>query len=244
MFEKHASSELIGARRKSSQAAMGLLGSCLTFPTEELYDCLMHVLVYLGRSRNVGTTFSAHVPNASKLHAYVDANWTVTRSTTGFCIMLAGATICAVSRRQHCITMSSCESELVALADCAIELLHMIAVVEFLGHELSEAIEVCTDSKAAYDLCHRFTSAQNSRHVDRKLFKMRELRGAGRVVVRHIPGETNPADLFTKILTRQPFEKHRKVVLNLPGDTGVEHARRARVAARDASSSREGTDAP
>ena len=73
---------------------------------------------------------------------------------------------------------------------------------------------------------------------------MRELRGAGRVVVRHVPGESNPADLFTKILTRQPFEKHRKVVLNLPGDTGVEHARRVRVASRDASSSREGTDAP
>ena len=62
---------------------------------------------------------------------------------------------------------------------------------------------------------------------------MRELRGAGRVVVRHIPGDTNPADLFTKILPRHQFEKHRKAVLNLAGDTGVEHARRARVATRD-----------
>ena len=91
------------------------------------------------------------------------------------------------------------------------------------------------------DTARGFTSASNSRHVDRKLFKMRELRGAGRVNVRHIPGETNPADLFTKILTRQPFEKHRKTVLNLAGDTGVEHARRV---ARDASSRRDGTGAP
>jgi len=101
-----------------------------------------------------------------------------------------------------------------------------------------------TDSKTAYDLCHRFTTSTNSRHIDRKMFKMRELRGAGRVVVRHIPGETNPADLFTKILSRQPFEKHRKTVLNLAGDTGVEHARRAQVAQRDASSLRDGTGAP
>ena len=70
---------------------------------------------------------------------------------------------------------------------------------------------------------------------------MRELRGAGTVVVRHIAGELNPADLFTKVLTRQTFEKHRKVVLNLPGDTGVEFARRA---ARDASSQRDGISAP
>ena len=70
----------------------------------------------------------------------------------------------------------------------------------------------------------------------------RELRGAGRVTVRHIAGESNPADLFTKILARQPFEKHRKFVLNLPGDASVEYA--SRVATRDASSQRYGTGKP
>ena len=168
------------------------------------------MLAYLGRSPQLGVTFSKDAPEANKLRAFAVSNWGVTRSTTGFVIMLAGAMITAVSRRQHCITMSSCEAELVALADCAIELIHIIQVVEFLGHRVEGAVEVCTDSKAAYDLCHRFTSAQNSRHVDRKLFKMRELRGAGVTTVRHIPGETNPADLFTKILSRQPFEKHVK----------------------------------
>ena len=82
--------------------------------------------------------------------------------------------------------------------------------------------------KAAYDLCHRFTTAQNSRHVDRKLFKMRkmrELRGAGVVKVNHMPGEVNPADLFTKILGRQVFEKHRKVILNQPAGSGLDAAR-------------------
>ena len=141
--------------------------------------------------------------------------------------------------------MSSCEAELIALCELAIELLHIVEVINFLGHETPDALEVGTDSKAAYDLCHRFTSAQNSRHVDRKLFKMRELRGAGRVNVVHVPGDQNEADLFTKILTRQVFEKHRKTVLNLPGDTGVEHARKVRIAARDdASSQRDGTGEP
>ena len=83
-----------------------------------------------------------------------------------------------------------------------------------------------TDSKSAHDLCHRFTTAQNSKHIDRRMYKMRELRGAGLVNVCHISGDINPADLYTKILSRQVFEKHRKVVMNLPGDTGAEHARR------------------
>ena len=64
-------------------------------------------------------------------------------------------------------------------------------------------------------MCHHFTSAQHSCHVDRKLFKMRELRGAKIVTVAHIPTDTNPADIFTKILSRATFEKHRATVMNL-----------------------------
>ena len=128
--------------------------------------------------------------------------------------------------------MSSCETELIALADTAIELIHVSAMLNFIGHSSPAAIKCFTDNKGAYDLCHRFTSAQNSRHIDRKLFKMRELRGAGVVTVAHVGTEFNPADIFTKILTRQPFEKHRKTILNLSCDTGVEYGRRMRMSAR------------
>ena len=111
--------------------------------------------------------------------------------------------------------MSSCEAELVALADLAIELLYITKLLAFIGYEHEGPVKVSTDNKAAYDLCHRFTSSQNSRHVDRKLFKMRELRGAEAVVVAHVATELNPADLFTKVLGRHDFEKHRRTVLNL-----------------------------
>ena len=116
--------------------------------------------------------------------------------------------------------MSSCEAELVALADCAIELLYIIGVwvCSFIGVAVSAAIQVYTDNKAAHDLCNRYTTAQNSRHVDRKVFKMRELRGAGTVVVKHIPTDANPADMFTKVLTRQVFERHARVVMNWAAD--------------------------
>ena len=73
--------------------------------------------------------------------------------------------------------MSSTEAELVALADLAIELLFIINLCGFIGWPTDEPVRVYTDNKGAYDLCHRFSSAQHSRHVDRKTFKMRELRG-------------------------------------------------------------------
>ena len=212
--------------RPEISAALGLLGSCLTFPTEGLYTCALRVLVYLGRTRLLGTSFSRH--GVSKLHAFADSNWLTTRSTTGYVVFLAGGAITHASRRQHCISMSSCEAELIALADLAIELIYVKSLLEFIGYQHVGPVEVSTDNKGAYDLCHRFTSAQNSRHIDRKVFKMRELRGAGVVAVKHVPTELNPADLFTKILGRQTFEKHRKTVLNLPCGEGIEKTRQLR----------------
>ena len=71
----------------------------------------------------------------------------------------------------------------------------------------------------------RFSSAQHTRHIDRKLFKLREMRGAGLVTVKYLGTEENTADIFTKILDRQPFEKHRKTVLNTAANDGVPSAR-------------------
>ena len=124
--------------RPEIMAALGLLGSCLSFQTQEMYA--MHLvrvllLVYLARTRSLGVTYSKHADDASKLRAFAGSNWAVTRSTTGYtrCIMLAGAGIGSVSRRQHCISMSSCEAELNALAECALELLHVSAMLTFIG---------------------------------------------------------------------------------------------------------------
>ena len=213
--------------RPEISAAMGRLGSCLSFPTDELYECMMRVLVYLGRTAHLGTTYSKFADNASKLVAFADSDWSVTRSTTGFVIMLGGAAITTASRRQHCITMSSTEAELVALADLAIEVLYIIQLLEFIGHSVDLPVECYTDNKGAYDLCHRYTSAQHSRHIDRKLFKMREMRGAGVVTVGHVDTKLNPADIFTKITDRQTFERHRATVLGLAVAAGAKQARRA-----------------
>ena len=57
---------------------------------------------------------------------------------------------------------------------------------------------------------------------------MRELRGAGMVNVKHVGTDYNPADLFTKILGRVPFERHRRTVLNLAAHDIIETMRAGR----------------
>ena len=91
--------------RPEIAAVMSLLGACLTFPTEELYQCLLRVLVYLGRNDQLGVTFSKHAPNAKELVCYADSNWSTMRSTTGYVIFLAGGAVSSVSRRQHLLRL-------------------------------------------------------------------------------------------------------------------------------------------
>ena len=77
-------------------------------------------------------------------------------------------------------------------------------------------IEVGPDSKAAYDLCHREGPGSHSHHVERKYFKLREMRGAKIVDVIKVGTMENEADIFTKPLDRRraTFERHRDTIMN------------------------------
>ena len=75
-------------------------------------------------------------------------------------------------------------------------------------------VEVETDNSGARDLCRRSTVGANSRHVERKVFKMRELQHQGKVRVGLIPTALNAADLFTKPLPNKVFAEHRATVYN------------------------------
>ena len=108
------------------------------------------------------------------------------------------------------------------------------ALLKFIGYECKGDVVVETDNKGAWELCHKYSSAQHTRHIDRKLFKLREMRGAGIVKVQYIPTDENTADLFTKVLKRQPFEKHRKVVLNTGAGESTDEVKQQRVAALSA----------
>ena len=77
-----------------------------------------------------------------------------------------------------------------------------------------DPVEVGVDNKGAYDLCHRATAGKNSRHVERKVFKMRELQHAGKVKLVLVPTNEMRADMFTKPLDLDTFVQHRDRVMN------------------------------
>ena len=75
-------------------------------------------------------------------------------------------------------------------------------------------IEVGVDNSGAYNLCHRTTMGKNSRHVERKVFKMREMRAGGIVKLALVPTDEMVADILTKPLQDAAFTKHRDNAMN------------------------------
>jgi hypothetical protein len=47
-----------------------------------------------------------------------------------------------------------------------------------------------------------------TRHVDVRMYSLRELKDDGLIVIRHISGDDNDADIFTKNTTTAVFNKH------------------------------------
>ena len=127
-----------------------------------------------------------------------------------------------------------------ALAQLALELLYVRGLLAHLGHEfITEQLSVATkdpeahrqvhavgdimhgpttigvDNSGAHSLCNRTTNGKNSRHVERKVYKMRELRREGIVKLVLVGTKDMDADIMTKHVDDATFERHRATILNL-----------------------------
>ena len=69
------------------------------------------------------------------------------------------------------------------------------------------------DNKGAVDLANNWSVGGRTRHMDVRNYFLRELKDQGIIVIRHVPGDENEADIFTKNTSGQVYEKHiRKFV--------------------------------
>jgi hypothetical protein len=149
------------------------------------------------------------------LSAYVDSDWAVAHATTGYACKLAGAAVGHSSKRQQCISTSSTEAEIVAASACALEIMYFRGLLQNMGLEQPEPTVLLIDNTGAISLSRDRKSCNKSRHIDRRFFKVRELEAAGVLVTRHVPTEDNAADMLTKHLPYDVFQRH---LTNLMGD--------------------------
>ena len=86
-------------------------------------------------------------------------------------------------------------------------------------------VPICDDNQGAIFVASNPVTERRTKHIDIRYHYIRELIDERKVEVLYIPGEDNPADLFTKNLGWVKFFKFRDML-------GLEFAEKASVGAK------------
>ena len=165
-------------------------------PNERLMQCLL-TSIYSMREHPSVITFRKSSETCPV--AYVDADLGTCRSQTGYCFFYANACILAVSKVQRCITLSACESELVALSAAACDAIWLRNLLVEIGKPMDNPTRIYCDNLAARTVAHNPTSAKNLKHVARRHFFVQDLTKTKEVVVPGVESANNYADILTKL---------------------------------------------
>jgi hypothetical protein len=176
---------------------------------------------YLYTTRHRGLVYGANrdeVTSENMLQFYTDADHAgeidQSRSRTGFLVRLFGDTIEFVSKLQGAATNSTCHAEMKAMAHLARKAEFFRDLLEDFGHKQTEPTRLYSDSE---NLIKSLTSGKlrsDVIHMRTDFMCIIQRIRKGWITVHHIPGITNPSDLFTKALPSDQHCMHTDFILN------------------------------
>ena len=115
------------------------------------------------------------------------------------------------SSTQGAVALSSAEAEFYAMIEAVIRAKGVISIMKEIGFEVTDHIQLFTDSSAAKSFVSR-RGLGKMKHLEiRDLWLQREV-GLGKVTVNKVAGTRNPADLMTKFLKRGEIELRLKLM--------------------------------
>ena len=191
------------------------LARCMARPTPEALSECDFVLNYLGATRELGITYSSSPTDT--LSAMADASWEVKNSTSGWCLSWQDASLAYGSRKQHCVSLSSTEAEIVALSEAAKDVIFYRKFLRGLDPSaVPGPTPLATDNTGARDLSYNPEHHDKTKHIARRHFYVRDMVECLEIVVPFVPTKLNLADFFTKSLDIATFQRHRNAIMNIP----------------------------
>ncbi|CAM8878112.1 unnamed protein product [Rhodiola kirilowii] len=193
--------------------AVGKLSRYISNPSEDHWQAVHRVLRYLKGTMNLGLVYSEF---PSVIEGYSDASWISNEedhsSTSGWVFLLGGGVISWASEKQTCISSSTMESELVALAAALKEaewLKNMIHEIPLWERPISP-ISIHCDSAAKLAKVYSHVYNGKSRHLGVRHSAVRELITHGVISVDFVKSQQNLADHLTKGMVRDLITKSVK----------------------------------
>jgi hypothetical protein len=137
------------------------------------------------------------------------------KSHTGASIYVYGLPVYVASRKQHAITLSSFEAELMALSEEAKE---VVWCRDFLQCQLSKSVvpRMLCDNLGLVQCLQRDSGGLQSgaKHIEIRHYWLRELICRGVITIEHVATADMWADIFTKPLQGTQFRGLREKLVN------------------------------
>lgn len=177
------------------------------------YKYALRILKYLYTTKSLKLSYDTNYTDI--MEAYVDADWasdiTDRKSTTGIIIKVFGNTIFWKSQKQKTVSRASTHAEYYALADCVEEVLQIKGVLSDIGID-TNCIKIFEDNTGAIALSKSGKFCKNSKHIDVSYHFVHDFEKKGLINVCKIHTDDQIADILTKSLSREKFEKLRHLL--------------------------------
>ena len=147
-----------------------------------------------------------------RIHGRSDSDYAANkddrRSISGGVVHLEGCPITFRSSTQKFVSLSVTEAESAAGVMVAQDMLYVYRLLESIGLSVELPMLLETDNKGVVDLANNWSVGGRTHHLDVRNHFLHELKDEGLKVVKHVPGDENEADNFTKNTTVSVFNKH------------------------------------
>ena len=187
--------------------AVSYLGRFAHAPTTAHLTAAKRVLAYLIHSRNLGIVYSGSPSNAGQ--GYSDSDWAGDRderkSTSGYVFMYAGGAISWKSCKQRTVASSSTAAEYIAVDEACKEGIWLSRVATVLGVNFKD---IKVDNTGALQLATNNPRHGRMKHIDVRYHHIRECVKEGKVQLSQISTVDNVADILTKPLPKDAFNRH------------------------------------
>lgn len=187
----------------------------MSSPSDTHMEAVKRILRYLKGTLGHGLSlFRSSDP--SLLIAYSDADWAgcpdTRRSTTGYCIFLGPNLISWSAKKQRTVSRSSAEAEYRALAYACADTIWIQGLLRELRYPLPQPVILNCDNLSATYMAANPVFHSRTKHIGLDYHFVRERIASGSHQVKFIPSTHQLADVFTKGL---PTDRFNRLVSNL-----------------------------
>lgn len=199
------------ATRPDLMFIVSLISRYMGKPTELHFQAVKRVLRYLNGTTNFEIFYKKG--GSKSLIGYTDRDYAGDvedrKSTSGYVFMLGSRAIAWSSKKQPIVTLSTIEAEFVAVASCASQAIWMKRIFEKLSQLQSGCTTIFCDNSSTLNLSRNPVMHGQSKHIDVHFHFLRDLTKEGTVELVFCGTQEQQADVMTKPLKPEPFQKLR-----------------------------------